>query len=212
LCVESTLRIDRQEAIQLLLNSRSLRHLDAFQRTARTATQAARFLGVSASNVSYWIPKLVRAGLIQQMGRVGRAGTPMPVYKATAHRYLVPLSAVDHGTRQRFIDASRSDVLAYFADGYDEALLRHPLHIAFEPFGERGTTVNLDQPSLLTDAIDTWTTLRLSRSEARELAQRIAELIAEFSDRHGPHPYTLHAGLARTPRHRNRSATSAIDQ
>ena len=90
-------------AVDLLLNLDAARRLAPFMRCEQTLGSAAAELEMPASSLAYWVGRFQKAGLIAIVRREPRAGKPIPVYRAIADEFQVPLDAMPPGLRDEFL-------------------------------------------------------------------------------------------------------------
>ena len=202
--------ITRPDAVALLADRRAVRFLVPFLRGPRTLTEAAAEVDRPVSTVAYWVPRLVRAGLVEEVDRRERAGRPMRVYRAVAQRLLVPVGSVPLDARVTFLDAGRHRLMRRFLDGVDEELSRwDDAGLRFEAAPGGGLAVNLQPPSSVparAEWTEGWLVLDLDPDDAAELVAELDALVSRYVGRSGRRRYLVHAGVVREPRHRWRSA------
>ena len=104
-------------AIALVTDRRALRYLTPFLRAEHTLTSVAAVIEKNPSTVAYWIPRFVRAGLLEHRGDETRAGRAMPRYRATAQSFLVPYRSVPFDRRVALVDGGRYSVMHKLMDG-----------------------------------------------------------------------------------------------
>jgi hypothetical protein len=164
--------------------------------------------------MAYWIPRLLRHGLIVHLGDELRAGAPMPVYRAPGQRLTVPFAKLPFDRRVALLDEGRMRVLHRFLDGVDEQMARtDDFSIEFGPSGDRGTSIQmLERPDQrqARDFTDAWMMFSLAEDDARELSRELEELLVKYAAKSGPKTYIVHAGVAMAPRHPWRSAKDPI--
>jgi hypothetical protein len=203
------MRVSKPAAVEILTNTKGLRHLRPFMRGEHTLTSAASELEVAASSLAYWVPKFHRAGLVKRVSTRHRAGAPMPVHRAVAQTFILPYAALPVEQRIALLDQGRARILRQFLDGLDEQLERAGetrLVISALP---DAMSIVMDGDERLPSAVDTWQTLKLSAQDAVTLGAELEALIAKYEGGTGGATYLVHAGITRQPRRRMRSAPDA---
>lgn len=205
-------------AIELLTDLRALRFLMPFSRRAHTLTSAAAELERPPSTLAYWIPRFRRAGLLVEIDRIRRTGASMPLLRTPARELTVAFGDIPIDRRIGLLDTGRIRILHRFLDGVDEALERERgVMLGFSGEEAQSTAIRLIEPGGDTTKwpwstagerpyTDGWLTMRLDESAARELAGELESLFEKYSARGGRHRYIVHAGVAREPKVRWRSA------
>jgi hypothetical protein len=199
------------QGIELLTNMRAISNLVPFMRDAHTLTTAAAEAGRPASSMAYWIPRLLRAGLIVHLRNESRAGAAMPVYRSPAQRLSVAFANLPFDRRVALFDAGRMRVLRQFLDGFDEQMAQTGDHLVeFSASGDHGVSVQLverpgDQQAH--EFIDAWMSFDLDEADAHALSRDFEALLTKYAAKTGGRRYLVHCGVALTPRHPWRSAT-----
>lgn len=194
-------------AVDLLTKTKALRYLHPFLEAEHTLTTAARTAGLKPTSLAYWLPRFVRAGLVEQLRREPRAGAAMPVYRAVARRLVVPYAAMPVDRRIALLDAGRERILRRFLDGLDELMeRRREIGFAFSTEGS-GVAIQVDGIDSGGPYTDAWGRLRLTADQATSLAAEMEALVAKYQGGTSGGYYLIHAGLAAEPRRRFRSAT-----
>ena len=197
------------DTIDLLTDLRALRYLRPFLRDEHTLTSAATSIGRAPSTLAYWIPRFLRADLLQRIGTTSRAGMAMPRYRATAKQFTVRLAAIPLDRRIALLDEGRLRVMRHFLDGMDEALQTvSDVSLGFSCADDGGTAIRMiePQPVRVHTFTDGWITLRLSDQEAVAFADELEALSTKYGGRTSGRAYIAHIGLAPEPRFRWRSA------
>ena len=201
-------------AIELLTSMRTLRYLNPFMRAAHTLTSAAAAVHRPASSMAYWVPRLVRHGLIVHLGDETRAGAAMPVYRAPGRHLTVPFAKLPFDRRVALLDDGRRRVLNRFLDGLDEQMSRSDdFSLEFGPSGDTGAAIQMrERPDQRRDRdfTDAWMMFELTDEDALQLSNDIESLMERYSTKTGPKRYIVHSGLAATPKHPWRSADDPI--
>lgn len=87
-------RVEDASIARLLLEPKAQRVLQPFMRAERGAGQVAAELGVKINAVSYWIRRLLHAGLLLETRRAPRAGQAIRLYRASADAFFVPFQVM----------------------------------------------------------------------------------------------------------------------
>ena len=82
------------EAALFFVQIMSVRHLIPFINRDCSLAEAAKSLGITKSHMSYWLRKMLRLELIEQIRVEKRGKHNVPLYRATAERFTVPLDQV----------------------------------------------------------------------------------------------------------------------
>jgi hypothetical protein len=195
-------------AIDLLTNRKALPVLDLFLRTEHTLSTAAKQLKKAPSSVAYWIPRLLRVGLIEQVDTIERAGLAMPVYRAVAQELRVRFSLLPVDRRIALFDGARLALLRNLFDGVDEVRERHNAYsVSFSARNDLGLTIQsvYDQPDEQRPFTERWFAMKLSAEDAVEFSSRLNALTEEFGSRKGRKTFIGHIGFVAEPKVRWRS-------
>ncbi len=193
-------------AVDLLLNLDAARRLAPFMRCEQTLGSAAAELEVPASSLAYWVGRFQKAGLIAIVRREPRAGKPIPVYRAIADEFQVPLDAMPPGLRDEFLNGSRRHMFDEFTKAVDavaERYLRDGIRV--RPHTDRGVEIEfLDADEALPVSVaESWSAVALTDEEARELQETLQALSRRYAasrDGDGTKRYVMVLGLAPKPR------------
>lgn len=130
--------------MRTLTDPKACRILATFIGRERTLSQAAADLDLSLSALTYWVGRLIAAGLLTVARRERRRGSPIKRYRATADAFFVPNAAlIEHG-RASFRAELRSELQAAltrslaYADGADAKALQRELTELLERYRGRG--------------------------------------------------------------------------
>jgi hypothetical protein len=207
--------ITSPKSVDLLTNRSALPVLEVFLQSEHTLSSAAKQLNRTPSSVAYWIPKLLKAGLIQQIDAIERAGMAMPVYRAIAKEFRVRYALLPVDRRIALFDGARMELLRLYLDGIDEAMQRHSAcSVAFSAPKERRLTIQavFDDAREPRPFAEQWFVLKLSPEDAVEFKERLHALTAEFDSRGGKKTFVGHIGFVAKPKVRWRSANDpALD-
>lgn len=101
LCVR---HLDDAKAADFFLVRSSSRHLDPFLRGECSLSEAANALGIGKTRMHYWLNKMLELGLIEQVRVERRGRNRVPVYRATADRFTVPMDKVHVESEEQFLE------------------------------------------------------------------------------------------------------------
>ena len=192
--------------VDLLLNLNAMRHFAPFVRGPRTLGEAAAELSVPPSTLAYWTGRLQRVGLLEVVERRPRAGKPIPVYRATANEYRIPLGSMSPGTKEEFMNSGRRKVFDRFVTAVDRTLEKFFSDgIAVRGHPERGIEIGfVDPPDGRTPPVtEWWGIVELTDDEATSLHVELNDLVRRYShDRpeKGRRSHVVVVGLAAEPR------------
>ena len=156
----------------------------------RSLSQLARLTGTPLNLLHHHVRKFLRLGLVRVTRVEARAGAPIKHYRATARSFFVPAELMRAGPgaelsgllRQR-LERSLTGVLAGVSYTHDGS-------------GPRMRLVR--EPGRHPIATELWLELRLTDSDAEELAAGLRALLQRFEARAGKprRRYLVHAALA----------------
>ena len=189
-------------AIDLVMNVESARRLAPFMREEQTLGTAAAELSMPPSSLAYWVKRFAKARLLVVVRHEARAGKPIPVYRASASEYHVPLDAMPPGLREDFFNSGRRHMFEEFeraSNAMMEKYLRRGVRISAHP--SRGVEINLlDLPTQLPVPVaESWSAISLTEEEARELLAELEALSNKYSttaEGKGKKRYVMVLGLA----------------
>jgi hypothetical protein len=92
--VKPTLHLTSQEAALFFVQPRHVRHLFPFMRREVSLAQAALECRLTKSHMSYWLNKMLRLGIIECIRSEKHGRHTVPIYRATAHTFTVPMAQV----------------------------------------------------------------------------------------------------------------------
>ena len=193
-------------AVDLLLNLAAARRLAPFMREEQSLGSAAAELEMPASSLAYWVTRFQKAGLVTVVRREARAGKPIPIYRAVADEFQIPLEALPPGKRDEFLNGSRRHMFDEFTKAVDRVAERYLRRgISVRPHTDRGVEIDfLDPEEELPVAIaESWGVVSLTDDEARELQNTLQALSKKYSQRReekGTKRHVMVLGLAPRPR------------
>lgn len=187
-------------AVDLLMSLKATKALSPFLHGEHTLGSAARQARMAASTLAYWVDRLVRAGLVEVCEVRPRAGKPIPVYRATAEEFIIPLDAIPPGAREQFLHGGRRQAFDSFVRSVESsAEIDRGLYVRRDPGG--GVAIGFDEPvpAPETPVAEWWGTAHLTPADAAELRRRIDALVEEFGSRpkaKGTRRYAMVMGIA----------------
>ena len=193
-------------AVDLLLNLAAARRLAPFMREEQSLGSAAAELEMPASSLAYWVTRFQKAGLVTVVRREARAGKPIPIYRAVADEFQIPLEALPPGKRDEFLNGSRRHMFDEFTKAVDRVAERYLRRgISVRPHTDRGVEIDfLDPEEELPVAIaESWGVVSLTDDEAPELQNTLQALSKKYSQRReekGTKRHVMVLGLAPRPR------------
>jgi hypothetical protein len=177
-------------AVDLLVDLASARRLAPFMRQEHRLGSAAAELEMPASSLAYWVGRFRRAGLVEVVRHQARAGKPIPIYRATADEFRVPLDALPVGTQNDLLMSGRRRLFEQFTEAVNRAArpwFEEGLRLRAHPDGgmELGfVEPTRDDPPPVTEF---WGGLFLTEHDAAELRGEMEALMTRYSDdRKGP--------------------------
>jgi hypothetical protein len=194
--------------VDVLCNLTAARRLAPFMRNEQTLGSAAAELEMPSSSLAYWVGRFRRAGLLEIVRHEARAGKPIPVYRATADEFRVPLDAMPPGAQDEFLMSGRRRLFEQFTDAVNTAAwpwFQQGLRLRAQADG--GMELGFVEPDRA-DAppvTEFWGGLYLSNDDATTLRTEMEALMARYtSDRKGPgtRRYIAVVGIAPEPRSR----------
>lgn len=113
---QATMALNSAEAAEFFVRPGSFRHLEPFMQSECTLSEAGKRLGLSNSHMSYWLNKLLGLGLIELVRIERRGRHRVPLYRAVAHKFTVPLDKLPV--------ESDEQILQSLNKGFEEAAWR----------------------------------------------------------------------------------------
>jgi hypothetical protein len=194
--------------VDLLCDLNAARRLAPFMREEQTLGSAAHELEMPSSSLAYWVSRFRRAGLVEIVRHQARAGKPIPVYRATADEFRVPLDAMPPGAQDEFLMSGRRRLFEQFTESVNIAAwpwYQQGLRLRPQPDG--GMELGFVEPERADSppVTEFWGGLRLSDDDAAELRREMEALMARYTnDRTGPgkRRYIVVVGIAPQARRR----------
>lgn len=94
---------DSAEVAGFFMYHSSSRHLDPFMREECSLSEAAKAIGIGKTRMSYWVDKMLQLELIEAVRVEKRGRNRVPIYRATADRFTVPLDKVPAESDEQFL-------------------------------------------------------------------------------------------------------------
>lgn len=194
------------QGVDLLCDIGAARRLAPFMRREHTLGTAAADLEMPASSLAYWVGRFRRAGLVEVVRREARAGKAIPVYRAVADEFRVPLDALPAHAREEFFMAGRRRLFEQFTHAVNEAAwpwFQEGLRLRAQPDG--GMELGFVEPDRAEPppVTEFWGGVHLTEGEAAELRRELEALMARFTGgrrARGTRRYITVVGLAPEPR------------
>jgi hypothetical protein len=202
--------ITEPRAVKLLLDSERRNALGAFMHGACSVKQAAEKLGCSLKTVHDRVRTLETLGLLRVTHLEARQGRPIKHYEAIADGFFVPFHATSASSFEGFIiqtlGPGQRAFLKLFAktgieliDNPNEAGFRlyaqdDGINIDLTPTAERFKFLDLLEPNAPA-LMFTYTPLKLTRGDAKELQREMIALLERYENRNGPEHFLAHVGL-----------------
>ena len=195
-------------AVDLLLNLEAARRLAPFMRSEQTLGSVAAELDTPASSLAYWVGRFQKAGLVEVVRREPRAGKPIPIYRAVADEFQVPLDAMSPGQRDEFLNGSRRHMFDEFTKAVDKVAEKYLRRgISVRPHTDRGVEIEfLDADDELPVSVaESWGVVSLTDVQARELQATLQAISKQHSERRDE-PGTKHDDAGHGARIRSNNA------
>ena len=159
-----------------------------------------------ASSLAYWVKRYQKAGLVTVVRHIQRAGKPIPVYRAIAGEFQVPLDAMPPGVRDEFLNGGRRRMFEEFTSAVDviaEKFLKGGIRVRAHP--DRGVELTIidSERDIPVPVAESWSTLALTDDEAREIQKVLDELGRRYLtdvESPGRKQYVMVLGLVPKPR------------
>jgi hypothetical protein len=176
--------------VDLLMNLTAARRLAPFMRAEQTLGSAAAEVDVPASSLAYWVGRFVRAGLVEVVRTEPRAGKPIPVYRAVADEFRIPLDAMPPGSEDALLAGGRRHMFDEFTGAVNRAArpwIANGLRLRSHP--DRGMELGFVEPDRtdLPPVTEWWATVTMTDDEAAEVRRLLDDIAARFGkDHEGP--------------------------
>jgi hypothetical protein len=107
--VKPSLHLTSPEAALFFVQPRHVRHVFPFMRREVSLSQAAAECKLSKSHMSYWLNKMLRLGIIECIRSEKRGRHTVPIYRATAHTFTVPMQQVPVSSDEEILTLNSRD-------------------------------------------------------------------------------------------------------
>lgn len=104
-----TLHFESEEAALFFVQMHSVKHLLPFMQRETSLAEAAQHCKISKSHMSYWLNKMLRLGVITQVRNEKRGRHNVPIYRATATTFTVPMRYVPVATDEEILTLNSRD-------------------------------------------------------------------------------------------------------
>lgn len=205
--------IESKEQANLLLQPKTLHYLAPFISKARSASEAARLLGVRLTTLLYQLERLNKSGLLSYEEKP-RAGSSIKLYHACAQHFFIPFDLTPYSTYLEWLQKEYESVEKRFLEGFLAASLQLLDNPDSEDFGlwvqlaasklqvrhglhpDSNLQLDLsapDAPALLNVWDDN---LKLSFRDAKTLQRELREVFDNYRIKEGSGRYLIRLGLS----------------
>ncbi|RIH85680.1 hypothetical protein Mterra_01635 [Calidithermus terrae] len=181
-----TRNLEDPEAALFFVQPASVRHLYPFMGREASLAEAARAVGISKSHMSYWLQKMLRLGLVEKVRVEKRGKHDVPLYRASAEVFTIPLERVPVGSDEEILILNSRD----FERIERRSIVRLTSNnaggwcIRFSQGDERTPRLELfprsGQP-VEPRVLNKWGCLSLTEPQAKALRAEIAELLERYA-------------------------------
>jgi DNA-binding transcriptional ArsR family regulator len=98
------LKLTTPEAASFFLEASKVNHLQPFLLGEQSLADAAKLLGLSKTRMSYWLSKMLELNLIEQVQVEKRGKHNVPIYRARAETFRIPLEAIPVESDEALMD------------------------------------------------------------------------------------------------------------
>ena len=189
----SRLEITDERAAALLLNSKTRQFLGPFIGEKKGVKEASDELGVEFARCYAYVKQFERAGLLEVVERVPRAGRAIKRYRSTADEFFIPNTV---GPLMMFYKENEQNFQELLWQAMSEALeakdelmgewgfrVGRPRGIKIAVAGARSKDRDwnfLEEEPII---LSLWRKLRLTHDEARELQHKLWDIVAYYDER-----------------------------
>lgn len=185
-----TLHLDNMEAALFFVQMTSVRHLIPFMVREASLAEAARAIHISKSHMSYWLRKMLRLGVLERVRIEKRGRHNVPLYRATAEVFTVPLERVPVESDEEILTLNSRDfeklarrsivrstsnndrgwnLCFTYTDQFPQLRMLPPRGVNTEP-----------------NHLDKWGCLALTEAQARALQGEIMGLLERYTGQEPP--------------------------
>lgn len=203
--------ITEARAVRVLLDGAYSQVLGAFMHGSSSVKRAADAIGWPLKAVHDRVRTLEHLGLLHVTHLEPRRGRPIKHYKAVAGGFFVPFHATTALSFEGFIAETLQPAQAHFNQLFARAgqeLVQRPEQAGYRFYARDGSTFTDLTPTAehfdpITDLLEpdkpalllSYTPLRLTREDAKQLQSEMMELLMRYSALTGPEPYLAHMAL-----------------
>ena len=172
------------EAARFLVNRTSVVHLSPFMGREYSLAEAAHDLEISKSRMSYWLNKLLKLELIQLVRVEKRGRHNVPVYRAVADAFIVPLELIPleadnsmlEAHRQEFDERTKESLLNAARLSFDDWHVRFSLQDGKSRIDVLPNDGDMDAVKLVNE----WGRVRLTEAQAKAFRQELMALVKHY--------------------------------
>ena len=179
--------IDDPAAALFFADGYQVRYLQLFLPQERSLAEAARSLAVSKSRMSYWVKKMLALGLIRVVRVEKRGRYFVPVYRATADVFLIPLELLPAESDEALLAMHSADFVKHERRSLACFGRRHAdgWHVRYAARGDRGQLSIVPRSGDMEDAeiFNVWGQLSLSEAAAGALRQDMKTLLEGYLEK-----------------------------
>jgi DNA-binding transcriptional ArsR family regulator len=176
--------IDNPEAALFFVHLTKAKHLRPFLSREASLSEAATFLNISKTRMSYWLKKLLELNLITVVRIEKRGKHNVPIYRSTADVFIVPLELLPIESDEAILDAH----LAEFEKTSRRSLIHtarknaEGWHIRYSLFREKARLDIVPNSAELEDAkiVNHFGRLKLSENHAATLRREMMTLLERY--------------------------------
>jgi hypothetical protein len=110
--VPATLHLTSQEAAMFFAQPRHYCHLLPFMHHEASLSEAAEKCKLTKSHMSYWLNKMLSLGVIEHLRTEKRGRHNVPIYRATAKAFTVPMAQVPVTSDEEILNLNSRDFAA----------------------------------------------------------------------------------------------------
>jgi hypothetical protein len=201
---QGALEVRVPEAAALLVHPKAVVALAPFLGHERTLSEAAAQAGLKLPTLSYWVQRLLAAGLLQQTHTEARAGSPIRFYRSVAPTFYVPYAVLppevvetfrrrNSAELERRLDEALAEVYGPWGEGWGLRVARHP--------SGKAAVNQVSGPGSQTDpgafaALSLWDGLSLTPEDAQQLQRDLYALLEQYRGRGGVQTYLVRIAVA----------------
>jgi hypothetical protein len=204
----STKIIINSEAADVLMNPKTLRHLEPFLGTACTIKQAAEQTSQKANTVLARAKRFLALDLLTVVKEEKRGGRAIKHYQSTAEVFFVPYEVTtaesletmmaerdryyENVLRRGVVQTRIDDVATWGTRIYKDARKRLQIHTAVQP-DKNYTMLDTTRPAVLSAWRDS---VYLDFEDAKTLQQEMFNLLKKYNQKEGAQRYIVRLGMA----------------